>query len=186
MKSFIIKTIGRVLDKLNQVYAEYKSQSIVYSFAEFGKGSHVGYPFNIAGKNVYEHFENPEDAKNIHIGEGVSLGKGIAMYATRAKIFIGDKTFTGPNVTIMTGDHPYDIKGAYIADNMKNKLSAEGHDISVYDKDVRIDEDVWIGCNVTILKGVHIGRGSIIAAGSVVTQSFPAYSIAGGGNFKVA
>ena len=177
--------IGRILDKINHIYAEYKSQTITTSFAEFGKGSHIGYPFNISGVNVYEHFDNPNDAKNIHIGKGVSLGSGITMFATRAKIYIGDKSFTGPNVTIMTGDHPFDIKGAYMADNMKNKLSAAGYDITPYDADVRIDEDVWIGCNVTILKGVHIGRGSIIAAGSVVTKSFPPYSIVGGVTSKL-
>ena len=180
MKLLIINAIGRCMDRINRLYVEYKSNSIISSFAEFGEGSHVGYPFNIAGVNVYEKFKHPDDAKNIHIGKGVSLGSGITMFATRAKIFIGDKTFTGPNVTIMTGDHPYDIKGAFIADNMKNKLATSGVDISPYDKDVRIDEDVWIGCNVTILKGVNIGRGGIIAAGSVVTKSFPAYSIVGG------
>lgn len=39
---------------------------------------------------------------------------------------------------------------------------------------------MWAGANITILKGVTIGRGSIIAAGSVVTHSCPPYSIIGG------
>ena len=43
-----------------------------------------------------------------------------------------------------------------------------------------IENDVWIGCNVTILSGVHIGRGSTIAAGAVVNKDIPPYCIAGG------
>ena len=48
------------------------------------------------------------------------------------------------------------------------------------DAPVIIEDDVWTGANVTILKGVTIGRGSVIAAGAVVTKSFPHYSIIGG------
>lgn len=43
-----------------------------------------------------------------------------------------------------------------------------------------IEDDVWCGANVTILKGVTIGRGSVVAAGAIVTKSFPPYSIIGG------
>lgn len=43
-----------------------------------------------------------------------------------------------------------------------------------------IEDDVWCGTNVTILKGVTIGYGSVVAAGAVVTNSFPPYSIIGG------
>ena len=45
---------------------------------------------------------------------------------------------------------------------------------------VLIEDDVWCGSNVVILKGVTIGHGSIVAAGAVVTKSFPPYSIIGG------
>ena len=48
-----------------------------------------------------------------------------------------------------------------------------------------IGDKVWIGMNVTILKGVNVGEGSIIAAGSVVTNNVPAHSIVAGVPAKV-
>lgn len=50
---------------------------------------------------------------------------------------------------------------------------------------VVIEDDVWTGVNVTILKDVTIGRGSVVAAGAVVTKSCPPYSIIGGVPAKV-
>ena len=43
-----------------------------------------------------------------------------------------------------------------------------------------MEEDVWIGCNVTLLSGVTIGRGSTEAAGAVVAKTMPPYCICGG------
>jgi len=43
-----------------------------------------------------------------------------------------------------------------------------------------VDDDVWIGSNCTILDGAHIGKGVVIAAGSVVTGNIPPYTIYGG------
>ena len=53
------------------------------------------------------------------------------------------------------------------------------------DEDVIFEGDNWIGMNVTILKGVTIGRGCIVAAGAVVNKSTPPYSIVGGIPAKV-
>jgi acetyltransferase-like isoleucine patch superfamily enzyme len=52
-------------------------------------------------------------------------------------------------------------------------------------KPVRIEDDVWIGMGVKLLPGVTIGKGAIIGAGSVVTRSIPAYSIAIGAPCRV-
>ena len=83
----------------------------------------------------------------------------------------------GPHPTIITGDHRIDVVGKYIMDS--NEKLPEN------DAPVVIEDDVWIGANVTILKGVTIGRGSVVAAGAVVTKSCPPYSIIGGVPAKV-
>ena len=52
-------------------------------------------------------------------------------------------------------------------------------------KAIKIEDDVWIGTNCTILGGVSIGKGAIVAAGAVVTKGVEAYSIVGGVPAKV-
>lgn len=176
----IIKCLGKIAEKCHNVLIKYETIKAIESFAEFGQDSHIAYPFLIRGSNEYT-----PGVKYIHIGEGVSLGAGLTLFATRAHVYIGKHTISGPHLTIMNGNHPADIIGKFIADNRKVDLEKQGVDITKYDQDVVIDEDVWLGSNVTILKGVHIGRGAIVAAGSVVTRSLPAYSIGGGVPAKV-
>ena len=49
-----------------------------------------------------------------------------------------------------------------------------------YSAPIVIEDDVWIGCNVTILKGVTIGKGSVVAVGAVVNKSCPSHSLLAG------
>ena len=65
-----------------------------------------------------------------------------------------------------------DVVGKFIMDSHE-KLPKN-------DAPVIIEDDVWAGANITILKGVTIGRGCVIAAGAVVNKSMPPYSIIGG------
>ena len=109
---------------------------------------------------------------NLSLDDGTSIPKGSTFYCTEAPLTIGKKVVFGPKPTIITGDHRIDVIGSYIIDNTE-KLPEN-------DAPVVIEDDVWTGANVTILKGVTIGRGSVIAAGAVVTKSFPPYSIIGG------
>lgn len=110
--------------------------------------------------------------------EPSSIGPGATIYTTGAHLIIKQHFVAGPNLTIITGDHKY-VPGRWL-DSITSEEKDEDND-----KDVIIEEDVWCGANVVILKGVTIGRSSIIAAGSVVTKSVPPYSIVAGVPAKV-
>lgn len=112
--------------------------------------------------------------KNLSIGDGTSIPKGSTLYCTEAPLTIGKKVIFGPRPTIITGDHRIDIIGKHIIDVTVHEKLPEN------DLPIVIEDGVWIGANVTILKGVTIGRGSVVAAGAVVTKSCAPYSIIGG------
>lgn len=131
--------------------------------------------FASCGKNVRFYPSSSQFIyRNIHVGNDVQIGYRASFIASIAKIYIGNKVLFGPHVTIRGGNHRFDIVGQFIHDIKDSEKTSQ------YDKDVIIEDDVWVGTNVTILSGVKIGRGSVIAAGAVVTKSIPPYSIAGG------
>lgn len=81
------------------------------------------------------------------------------------KITIGDHCMFANNLVIV--DHDHVIKDGAVSAELKTKP-------------IIIEAHVWIGANVTILKGVHIGEGAVIAAGAVVTRDIPAHTVAKG------
>lgn len=90
---------------------------------------------------------------------------------------IGSNVVFWPAPTIITGNHRIDVIGKFIIDLHEKVLEN--------DEPVIIEDNVWAGANITILKGVTIGRGSVIAAGAVVTKFCPPYTIIGGVPAKV-
>ncbi len=129
--------------------------------------------FSRAGKNVrFFPFNSDIHYWNIIVGNDVYIGPFACFICGVANIEIADKVIMGPNVTIITGEHPVDLRGRYIAD-IREKQPWE-------DMPVKIEADVWIGAGATLLKGVTIGRGAIVAAGAVVNKDIMPYSIAGG------
>lgn len=110
---------------------------------------------------------------NISIGEKVSIGQGAFISTPNANFKIGNHCAIAEGLTIHTGNHARVI-GKFLTDiNESNKPKG-------YDKDIEIGDECWIGCHVTILSGVTIGRGVTLAAGAVVNKSLPPYSICGG------
>jgi acetyltransferase-like isoleucine patch superfamily enzyme len=79
---------------------------------------------------------------------------------------IGNDVYTGPMVQIVAVNHVFNDPNRPIREQ---GITAQG---------IVIEDDVWIGANVTVVDGVTIGRGSIIGAGAVVTSDIPPYSIA--------
>lgn len=111
----------------------------------------------------------------IEIGSDVYIGPG-AHFSSICLIKIGNKVLFGPNVTIITGDHRFDVIGKFMFD-IKEKRKID-------DQPVIIEDDVWVGANVTILKGVTVGRGSIIAANSLVIKEILPYTVNAGSPSK--
>ena len=130
----------------------------------------------------------------IHFGNNVSIGAFSRVIVSTSLNDIGDKIVIGNNVGI--GEFAYlggaggleigdeCIIGQYLSCHPENhnyeNISLSIRHQGVSRKGIKIDKNCWIGSKVTILDGVSIGNGSIIAAGSVVTKSFSENSIIGG------
>ena len=116
--------------------------------------------------------------KNVFLGEGVSLGANAHITAINAKFICKGHCVIAKNLSVHTGNHAR-IIGQYVS------AITEANKPTGYDKDIIVEEDVWIGTSVTLLAGVTIGRGVTVAAGAVVAKSIPPYCICGGVPAKV-
>lgn len=132
-------------------------------------GSH-GKSFRFDPNGLYTH-------RTIEVGHNVNLGRQPVLIASSSHILIGNNVMFGPRVTVIGGGHNTSVVGTPMI-QVHEKTGNE-------DLGVTIDHDVWIGANATVLRGVDVGRGSIIAAGSVVTKSVPPYSIVAGNPAQV-
>lgn len=128
--------------------------------------------FKFHGKNFIFDPYGTYSYETISVGDDVFIGPGATLTATKSSIEMGSKIMLGPNVTILGGDHNTTEIGRYMFDVNEKRLE---NDLSVI-----IEDDVWIGAGSTILKGVIVGRGSIVAAGSLVRADVPEYSIVAG------
>ena len=116
---------------------------------------------------------------NVYIGNNSSIGGNCIFLTTKAKIIIGNHVMIAPHVCIVTGNHRINIIGRYMNTIKDHEKSDED------DKDVIFEGDNWVGLGSIILKGVTIGTGAVIGAGSVVTKNVPPYSIVCGNPAKV-
>ena len=107
------------------------------------------------------------------IGEGLTMGNNsnIGPYnyiGCSGKITIGNNVMLAPRVSIYAENHVFDHPEILIRDQGVEK------------KEVIIEDDCWIAANSILLAGVTIGKGSVVAAGSVVTENVPPYSVVAG------
>ena len=136
-----------------------------------------------------QEIEIPKQFSAIELGDSVALDRGVVLLCTGgdtqgSKIRIGNSTYlnrytivdsmtsisigancaVGPGCYITDHDHGIDVKYAPLKQPSQAKATC-------------IADNVWIGANVTILKGVSIGTSAVIGAGSVVIRDVPAYAV---------
>ena len=117
-------------------------------------------------------FFSPE---KISISDDVHIQFGCKFFGSGGGISIGQGTIFAHDVQVFARNHLYDALD----------LQFIPYDTRFIEKHVTIGEYVWIGARSTIMAGVTIGDGAVIAACSVVTNDVPAYSVVGGNPAKI-
>lgn len=154
------------------------------------------YRFYIADKQVFSNMgvnlrgKIHLYSKNISVGESVSLWPDV--------YFSGENITIGNNVQIGYGTIIHSSKGVIIGSNTQiaaqcyiidtNHGTAYGELMQkqpLQSESIEIGEDVWIGAQCTVLKGVKIGSHAVIAANSVVNKDVPPYAIVAGSPAKI-
>ena len=122
-------------------------------------------------------------AGNCQFYSGVRIEVG-----ARGTLIIGNGTYINRNTLIVCEDRVEIGKNCKIAWDviiMDSDLHPIDDSTPITNKPVRIEDGVWIGCRTIILKGVSIGYGAVIAAGSVVTKNVPPRTVYGGSPAKL-
>ena len=117
--------------------------------------------------------------KNVCLYEYTVISEHSNIMANKGKFIMKKYSKAGAGLTVICQNHNLFEVGSYPGDENWSKGEVPS--------DVIVEDGVWIGANVTLLPGTYIGRGCIIAAGSVVTESVPPipYAILGGVPAKV-
>ena len=132
-------------------------------FGHFGKNASLARPCDL---------KNP---KNIYLYDFARIGcRSTIMTMGNSKFIMKRGCLTAEGLVVVTSNHRQHIGQFLQGNNEDNEY-----------KDIIVEEDVWIGINVTLLAGAHIGRGAIIGACSVVTKEIPPYAVAVGNPAKV-
>ena len=126
---------------------------------ELGSGSYFGFDCKIYASEF----------SKVKIGSDCEFNSNVMINARgNGSITIGNNVLIGPNVVLRSSNHSFE--------NLEKSINKQGMNHG----EIIIKDDVWIGSNCVILQNCTIGKGSIIAAGAVVTKDIESYSVVGG------
>jgi len=158
---------------ISRIYSAFKKRSI----GSCGSNFNVVYPTAILeGRNITignDFYATADlclfanDGGRLVIGNNSHFNKNVFIGASGGKIMIGNDVLIGPNVVLRASNHG--IRKDVL---MREQPHSYG--------EIIIEDDVWIGSNSVILSGVTLTRGTVVAAGAIVTKSTSPYTIVGG------
>lgn len=128
----------------------------------------------LTGRGSHAHIEGIVDCRNpagIELGDYVYIGPNAKLWG-EGRIVIGNNVIIGPNVTMISTNHNF-------------RGDAIPYDAAAVNKDIVIEDNVWIAANVNIIPGVTIGEGSIVGMGTTVTRDVPPLAIIGSNEQKI-
>ena len=181
---------NKIKSMRNIVYSSY--MSVV--FRKCGKNILITYPVYMlkGGKNIslgenvfigrnivltaWTGYRDKKYNPQIVIGNGTSIGDDCHITSTN-RIIIGNNVLIGRRVLITDNSHGQCIYEDLLIEPLNRDLYSKGG--------IVIDDHVWIGEKATILSGVHIGKGAVVAANSVVTKDISAYTVVAGCPAKI-
>ncbi|WP_234996538.1 sugar O-acetyltransferase [Demequina sp. NBRC 110054] len=111
-----------------------------------------------------------EYRERVHFGTNVFINSNLMILGS-GEVTIGDNALIGPEARFYTVNHAFDVE-----------TRREGWERAF---PIVLEPDVWLGGSVVICPGVTIGRGSVVAAGSVVTKDVPPMTVVGGNPARV-
>src|SRR5450759_1198410 len=156
-----MRVIGSIAVFIPRLWRRWRELLLRPLFASHGRG----FRFDPDGMYSFE---------TISVADDVNLGVRPTLVATRSRVRIGSHVMFGPEVTVWGGNHRFDLVGRFMTTVTAREKRPED------DQDVVIEDDVWVGTRATILHGITIHRGAVIAASAVVTKDVPPYAIVAG------
>lgn len=162
-KSKILRLLAslhlRIRSKVRKFTADAYAGALASTFGKCGPNFHIYGPFDVVG------------GKSIQVGANIHINSE-AFIRGHGGLVIGDNVHIGPRVTIYTANHNYEGE-------------ALPYDATIVRRPVTIEQNVWIGAAVTIVPGITIGEGAVVAAGTVLTKDVAPMQIVGGVGARV-
>lgn len=155
IKNWIVKFGSAILKKFEYRYNQIMSKSIRLGYR--GVGSIFEYPSVIG---------NPSQ---VYLHDYSLLQRYHKILNYTGKFVMKEYSVAAINLTVVTGNHTPTV-------GVPQYLLAPSH-VNDHEMDVIVEEDVWLGTNVTLIAGAHIGRGAVVGAGSIVNKDIPPYAI---------
>ena len=192
-----------ILNYFRRLFGRQKKLNLLDEYAQIGNSSNRGIRLRL---------DNPINKKYMFIGDDCIINGRFIFESKEGEISVGNHTYIGgstfisrskieigDNVTIAWGCTIYD-HNSHSLDYLERRKDIDDqlHDIRngrnfianknwnvVRSAPIKICNDAWIGMNVIVLKGVTIGEGAVVGAGSVVTKDVPAWTVVAGNPAKV-